>query len=300
MNRIQLHQSDISFSRLVYGVWRLADDTDTSSSHVQRKIESCLEQGITTFDHADIYGNYECESVFGQALKQKPDLRDRMEIISKCDICLMSEKFPNRRVKYYDTSASYIQKSVENSLSNLNTDFIDTLLLHRPDPLMDASETGAALDQLIQSGKVRTVGVSNFSPSDWRLLQDHMSHKLVVNQVEMSLFVQSSFTDGTLAEMQRDKLQAMAWSPLAGGELFSSSDAAKRVQPFLQKLASPHGGRIDLVAIAWLLRHPAQIIPVLGTNNLNRIDGIAGACDIEMDRETWFELWVAATGQEVP
>jgi len=300
VEKLTIAKSDLTLSRLVYGVWRLADDQDTSQQQVRAKIDACLEQGITSFDHADIYGDYQCEAVFGQALAKDPSLRQQMQLISKCDIALLSDKFPGRRVKFYDTSADYINSSVESSLRNLHTDYLDLLLVHRPDPFMDPYETAAALDALVDSGKVRAVGVSNFMHWDWRLLQGAMKHKLVVNQIEMSLMQRVSFTDGTLPSMQQDGLTAMAWSPLAGGQLFSDSAAAQRLKPLLQRVADQHQSTVDLVALAWLLAHPANIIPVVGTNNIERIKTISKASDIEIDRETWFELWTAADGNEVP
>lgn len=301
MKTITLPGTDLSLSRLVYGVWRLADDADTSVAHVRRKIDACVEQGMTSFDHADIYGDYECEALFGHALKADPSLRDQMQLISKCDIALTSDKFPNRRIKYYDTSGDYIRASVENSLRHLHTDHLDLLLIHRPDPFMNAHETGAALDELVSSGKVRAVGVSNFSASEWRLLQSCMKHPLVTNQIEMSVLERTAFTDGTLADMQLDQLQPMAWSPLAGGRLFDTDDkAAQRVRPVLETLAADHGKRVDLAAFAWLLAHPAGILPVVGTNNVDRIRTLSQALEIEVDRQTWFEVWTAAAGEEVP
>jgi len=187
MQRINLDQSPVSFSRLVYGMWRLADDSNTATSHVRAKVDAALAEGITTFDHADIYGNYGCEVLLGNALAEDASLRDQIEIVTKCDISMQSDKFPERRVGFYDTSEKYINWSVDRSLSFLKTDHIDTLLLHRPDALMDAAETGAALDALIESGKILSAGVSNFYPDDWRLLQKHMKNKLTVNQVELSV-----------------------------------------------------------------------------------------------------------------
>ena len=300
MQRIELGSQGISLSRLVYGVWRLADGEDKSTPVVRAKIDVCLEQGITSFDHADIYGDYECERLFGAALREQPSLRDSMELVSKCDIALISDKHPQRRVKYYDTSASYIQMSVENSLRHLNTDHLDLLLIHRPDPLMDAAETGSALDALIEAGKVKAVGVSNFDVWDWRLLQKNMKNKLVINQIEMSLMHREPFTNGTLSAMQLDEVRAMAWSPLGGGSLFSGSEAAKRLAPIFERLHQQQGAASDLVALAWLLAHPAGILPVIGTNNLERIKNVSKALDVELDRETWFELLTAAAGHEVP
>ncbi|WP_114283615.1 aldo/keto reductase, partial [Candidatus Halocynthiibacter alkanivorans] len=277
LNSIKL-ANDLTLSRLVYGVWRLADDSDTSVANVTAKIDACLTQGISSFDHADIYGDYQCEAIFGKALGKNPQLRQQMQLISKCNIALSSDHFPNRRVKHYDTSAQYITTSVEQSLINLHSDHLDLLMMHRPDPFMDAAATGAALDALVDSGKVRAIGVSNFSAADWRLLQKHMQHKLQVNQIEISLLQSQSFTDGTLVDMQLDNIQPMAWSPLAGGALFSDGAAATRLKPLFQTLCERYNCSADHIAVAWLLAHPANIIPVLGTNNLQRIALLSKAC----------------------
>ncbi|WP_067098245.1 aldo/keto reductase [Marinomonas atlantica] len=299
MRTFQMGKSNLQFSRLVYGVWRLADAEDTSIKHVREKIDLCLDQGITTFDHADIYGDYECEKLFGKALADDPSLRSQMQLISKCDIALMSDKFSDRRVKFYDTSAEYVRASVEQSLQNLSTDYLDLLLIHRPDPFMNAAETGAALDQLIDSGKVKAVGVSNFEVWDWRLLQANMRHPLVANQVEMSLLQRDAFTNGNLSAMQLDSLTPMAWSPLGGGALFGDTPETRRLAPIFERLAQEQGASVDHVALAWLLAHSANILPVVGTNNPSRIKSLSNILDIEIDRETWFELWTAAAGQEV-
>lgn len=210
--QIHLH-AELSLSRLVYGAWRLAEDNDISTAHIRAKIDACLQQGMTSFDHADIYGNYSCETLFGKVLAAAPSLREHMQLITKCDIMLTSNYYPERRIKYYDTSPQHIEYSVNNSLSRLHTDYLDLLLIHRPDPFMDAQATGKALDQLIDSGKVRAVGVSNFKTWDWDLLQSAMHHRLVTNQIEISLLERSSFHDGTLAQLQRLNVKPMAWSP---------------------------------------------------------------------------------------
>jgi len=292
----------IELSRLVYGLWRLGDDTDTSAAHVQAKIESCLAQGITSFDQADIYGDYTSEKLFGNALKAAPSLRDRIEIITKCDIMLVSNQYPERRVKYYDTSRAHLEHSVNASLTNMHIEQIDLLLIHRPDPLMDAAETGAALDDLIASGKVKSVGVSNFKAFDWDLLQANLRATLQTNQIEISLLATEAFTNGDLAFMQQHKIAPMAWSPLAGGRLFSAqSDAhTNTLVQRLNSIAKEQGVQADAIAIAWLLRHPANVLPVLGTNSLDRIAKLSNALDVEMDRETWFELYTLSCGHEVP
>jgi len=300
METVQLNTSLPAMSRLIYGVWRLADDKNTTTEHVRAKIDACLEQGITTFDHADIYGEYQCEALFGRALEEDPSLRDQMQLISKCDIAITTDKYLERRVKYYDTSPEYIRMSVENSLRNLHTDSLDLLLLHRPDPFMDANATGRVLDELIDEGKIKGAGVSNFKPWDWELLQSQMEHTLVTNQIEISLLKQDAFTDGSLAHLQTLNLHAMAWSPLAGGRLFNDDDpAAARVRPIMQRIADEQSCDLDHVAVAWLLAHPSEILPIVGTNNLDRIKTLSKAMDVSIDRQTWFELLTAAAGEEV-
>jgi len=288
----------LELSRIVYGMWRLGDDSDTSPAHVEAKIEACLAQGITTMDQADIYGDYGAEALLGDALRANPGLRDRIELVTKCDIVAPIGKYADRRVKYYDTSAAHITASVENSLQVMATEVIDLLLIHRPDPLMDHEETGRALDSLVASGKVRAVGVSNFRMHDWDLLQSAMDTPLVTNQIEVSVLQHAPFTNGDVAWMQAAGVPIMAWSPLAGGALFGPEGAA--VRAVLERVGADHGVGADAVAVAWLLRHPARIMPVMGTNNLKRIKGLGDAVKVSLDRETWFEIYTAALGHEVP
>jgi predicted oxidoreductase len=299
MEMVKLNSSLPAMSRLVYGVWRLADDENGSTAHVRAKIDACLEQGITTFDHADIYGEYQCEALFGRALAEDPSLRDQMQIITKCDIAIPTSLYPERRVKFYDTSPEFIRTSVENSLRNLHTDSLDMLLIHRPDPFMDATATGATLDELIKEGKIKAAGVSNFKPYDWELLQSRMDNTLATNQIEISLLENDAFTNGDLAHLQTLNLNAMAWSPLAGGRIFGNDEDAQRVQPILKRIADEQNCDIDHVAVAWLLAHPSEILPIVGTNNLERIKTLSKAMDVEIDRQTWFELLTAAMGEEV-
>ena len=293
MERISL-TNNVTLSRLIYGMWRLSDDTDTSPSHVQAKIEACLAQGITTMDQADIYGGYEAEEVLGHALRAAPQLRDQIEIVTKCDILVGAGRYASTRVKHYDTSAAHIAASVDHSLQLMATDYIDLLLIHRPDPLMDHRETGAALDAAVASGKVGSVGVSNFKPHDWNLLQSAMQTPLVTNQIEISVLETGAFTNGDLAFLQERDVPAMAWSPLAGGALFSGDNPK-----LLALLGTIGDGDSAAAAVAWLLAHPARILPVLGTNNLSRIQALDAACGIAMDRETWFEIYETANGCEV-
>lgn len=297
MERVELAVG-IELSRIVYGMWRLGDDSDTSPAHVQRKIEACLEQGITSFDQADIYGGYTAEALLGAALKAAPHLRERMEIVTKCDIVAPIGKYADRRVKYYDTSPAHIAAALDRSLRKLQVERIDLLLLHRPDPLMDPAETGRALDEAVAAGKVRAVGVSNFLPHDFSLLQSAMETRLATNQIEISLLTHEPLTNGELAYLQERGIAPMAWSPLAGGALLSSGHST--LNAALKQTAERDGVRPMHVAIAWLLAHPACILPVIGTNNLERIRSIRDAFAVNMDRQTWYALYTAALGHEVP
>jgi predicted oxidoreductase len=303
MNRSTLPNGQ-TLSRMAYGVWRLSEAEDCSVNANLARIDSCLSQGITTFDHADIYGDYRCEALFGEAVKARPALRDQMEVVTKTDIMLLSKSWPDTRVKHYDTSAAHISASVERSLQRIGVEVIDLLLLHRPDPLMDADATAACLDRLVDSGKVRGVGVSNFMPWDVDLLQSRMKHRLQTNQIELGLLSLNAFIDGQLAYAQTHKLPVMAWSPLGGGRLYREAThhgtAAARLAHRLKELASASGVDESAVAIAWLMHHPAGVMPVMGSNRLDRIAQFSDATRVPMDRQTWYELYELANGHEVP
>lgn len=287
----------LNLSRIVYGMWRLGDDTDTSPAHVRAKIEACLAQGITTMDQADIYGGYTAEALLGAALRAAPGLRDRIEIVTKCGIVAPVGRHAGARVKHYDTSARHIRASVETSLREMATDRIDLLLIHRPDPMIDPVETGGVLDALIAEGKVRAVGVSNFRPWDMRLLQSAMSAPLCTNQIELSLMCHEPFVNGDIAHLQEGRIAPMAWSPLAGGRMATGAPPALKAR--LDAIGAEAGTDWTAVAVAWLLAHPARILPVLGTNRLDRIARIGDARRVPMDRERWFELYTLALGREV-
>ena len=295
MERVKIN-SKLDFSRLIYGMWRIGDDVNTSPAHVEAKIQTCLDQCITTFDQADIYGGYTAEKILGDALAKNPALRNRMEIVTKCDIVAPAGRHSDKRVKHYDTSQAHIEASVNQSLRDMQIEHIDLLLMHRPDPLMDHQDTGAALDALVDSGKVRSIGVSNFRPWDWKLLQSAMKAELVTNQIELSLAHIEPFTNGDLAFHQQHNHAVMAWSPLGGGNLLNDSAG---VGQRLKQIAGTIGMEPTAVAVAFLLRHPATILPILGTNNLARIAAISDALEVKLDRQTWFELYEAALGCEV-
>lgn len=302
VSRVSMHPEGPEVSRLIFGVWRLADNPqETSVADVRAKIDTCLSLGITTFDHADIYGGYVCEELFGRALEEDTSLRDKMEIITKCDICLTVDARPSYYVKHYDTSASHITQSVENSLRNLRTEQLDVLLLHRPDPLMDADEVASTLQGLIEQGKLKHVGVSNFTPSQVSLLASRLDVPLVTNQIECSVLHLDPLHDGTLDQCQERRMRPMIWSPLGGGRLFTGDGPREvRVREAMQLVANEHQATLTQIAYAWLLRHPSHGLPILGTNQIERIKETAGCEAITLDRQQWFRIWEASAGHEVP
>lgn len=300
MKKIKL-TDNLSISSLVQGHWRLLDWALTSKE-LLALTEQSIELGVTTFDQADIYGNYGCEKAFGKVLASKSELRKDIELITKCGIKLISDKFPDRKVKHYDYSASYIISSVENSLENLHTDYIDLLLLHRPAPFFNPEEVAKAFSHLKQSGKVLNFGVSNFNPLQYEMLNSYLDDKLVTNQVEISPYCLDNFKNGTMDFFLKERIKPMAWSPLAGGELLNpTGEKGKRLANVLAQVASELGvEHIDQVIYCWLLMHPTGIIPVLGTGKIERIKQAVEALNIKMSIEQWYKIYTSSTGQEVP
>lgn len=297
MQRIALTE-DLSFSRIVHGMWRLAE-WDMSTQERLTFIEQCIELGITTFDHADIYGGYTCEGLFGEALRLKPELRDQIEIVTKTGIKLTGDFNPGQTLNHYDTTKAHIIRQAERSLQELAIDQIDTLLIHRPDPLMDPDEVAEAFTALHESGKVRTFGVSNHLPSQQRLLQSRLPFKLVTNQLELSPMQLKHFEDGAVDLCHEERIPLMAWSPLAGGRLFSEEDYAP-LRDTLHTIAARHDvSGIDTVVYAWLLAHPARILPIIGSGKIERVQSGVEALKIELTREEWFEILKAARGRDV-
>ena len=299
MQRVELSE-DLSFSRIIHGLWRLSE-WDMSNEEVLLLIENCLKDGITTFDHADIYGNYTCEKKFGDALALKPELRKEMEIVTKCGIKLVSNNRPQHSVKSYDTSKEHIIASVNQSLQNLQTDYIDVLLIHRPDPFMDPAEVSEAFTQLKIEGKVRQFGVSNFKRSQYIMLQSYLDFPLITNQIELSAYQLENFEDGTLDLCQEERITPMAWSPLAGGSIFSSNNQrAKNLRDTLERIAGEIGAHgIDEVLYAWLLSHPANIMPIVGSGKMDRIESAIRSLDLTVSRDQWFEILQVSMDHEI-
>lgn len=263
-----------------------------------RWIEQCIELGVTSFDHADVYGDYGVQALFGEALALAPGLRQRMQIVGKCGIQLVTPARAENRIKHYDTSAGHIMRSVDESLRELRTDHLDLLLIHRPDPLLDADEVAGAIATLRDAGKVRHFGASNFTPAQFELLNSRIA--LVTNQVEWHPLQRSVLTDGTLDQCQRLRVRPMIWSPLAGGALLRSQDAAAvRVRGVLQSLGQRRGVSLASIAFAWLLRHPSRPLPVAGTRRVEALREALDALSVRLDVQEWTEVLQAAMGHEV-
>ena len=297
MQRFTIAPGGPEVSAIAYGVWRLAEDAQGSATaRVRRKIDACLEAGITTFDHADIYGDYTCEGLFGAVLAEVPSLREQMEIVTKCGIKAPCAALPDTEVKHYAATSDWITQSVDRSLSELNTDYIDLLLIHRPDWLTSAEETAAGLQAVMTSGKVRSIGVSNYSTHQFALLQRYLDAPLATNQVELSLLHMNAITDGTLDQCQSADAHPMAWSPLAGGAVFEH----KVLNDALTEMSGDYGVTAEQLALAWVAQLPSRPQVIIGTNQVERIRAAADSSDITLTRQDWYKLWVAAQGRDIP
>lgn len=286
-----------TLSPMVAGAWRLAE-WGFSLDQRQHWIEGNIERGLTSFDHADLYGNYQAESLFGEALARSPGLRERMQLVTKCGIKLVTPARPAHGAKHYDTSATHVRLSVENSLRALRTDRVDLLLIHRPDALLDADELAATFEQLRRDGKVLHFGVSNFNVQQFELL--HARIPLVTNQVECSPLHLDAIHDGTFDQAQRVRARPMVWSPLAGGSLFTRQDeTAQRVRRVMGEVAARHGVGLTALALAWLLRLPCRPHPVIGSRRLEVSDEARAALGVTLSAEDWYRVWTAAAGREV-
>ncbi len=301
MTSATVHMTDdLTFSRIVPGLMRLLE-WNLTSAELRDWIRACLDIGLTTFDHADIYGGFQCEAVFGSALSLDKSLRDKIQIVTKCGIQLVAQNRPDTYIHHYNTTKEYIIWSAENSLKMLRTDYIDLLLVHRPDPLMDADEIASAFVALKQAGKIRHFGVSNFTTSQFELVQSRLDFPLITNQVEFSVLQMAPLNDGVFDLCQQRRIAPMAWSSFAGGRIFSGSDdQAGRVKAKLESIAEAHHAKIDQIALAWILKHPVNVLPILGTGKLDRIKSAVESLNIDLTHQEWFSLWEASMGHEVP
>ena len=287
----------LELSRIVAGMWRMVEWDMTVDQRIAF-IEQCIALGVTSFDHADIYGNYGVEGLFGEALRARPSLRDRMQLISKCGIRLLSNKRPQHTIQHYDTSAAHIIGSAEESLRQLHTDRLDLLLIHRPDPLMDFDEIAAAFTRLKQDGKVLHFGVSNFSRHQFETLNRRI--ELSTNQVEFSPLHVAPMFDETFDGLQDLGIAPMIWSPLAGGRLFTSNDAnAENLRLVIKDIADRLHQPFASVVFAWIMQLPSRPVPLTGSGRIEAIAVAVAGTTFQLSRTDWFTILRAARGHEV-
>jgi predicted oxidoreductase len=289
----QSHQfSRIIAGAMTWGIW----GKQFSAGEMSNRMHQCLDLGITSFDHADIYGGYTTEADFGRAFRESGITREKLQFISKCGIQYVCEKRDNK-IKHYNYERDYIIWSAEESLRNLKTDYLDLFLLHRPSPLMQPEEIAGAIGQLKKDGKIRHFGVSNFTPTQVALIASALP--VEANQVEISLTSDGAMYDGTLDDCMINRRIAMAWSPL-GSYFRKEGEQQKRIWEVLEKFKAKYKATELQLLLAWLLKHPARICPVIGTTDSTRIKESADALSIELELEDWFELTTAARGHKVP
>ena len=276
-----------------WGIW----GENFTTSQYEQKINQCLEIGLDIFDHADIYGHYTTEAEFGNALKGNTNLRSQIKIITKCGINMLTPNRPQHAIKSYDTSAAHIIKSVEQSLQNFHTDYIDTLLIHRPDILIDVEEVGATITELKKAGKIKSFGVSNFTTSQVALLQKYIP--VEHHQVEISVTNLNAFENGILDQCQLEKIEAQSWSPMGNGIFTENTNQHSRILAQADSLSKGYECSVNQILLAFIYAHPSQIVPVIGTTKFERISEAKKAMEIELKREDFYKLWTASTGKEV-
>ena len=287
-----------ALSAIIAGAWRLTE-WDWTPQQRLAWIEANLDLGVTSFDHADIYGDYRVETLFGEALALRPALRERLQLVSKCGIRLVSPARPGHAIKHYDTSAGHVRASVEQSLKALRSDHLDLLLIHRPDALMDFDELAEVFEALRAEGKVRHFGASNFSPAQLAPLHGRIT--LATHQVELSPLHLDALHDGTLDQAQDLRLRPMIWSPLAGGRLFTAQDErSQRLRHTLETMAAERGVSLTTLVVAWVQRHPSAPLPILGSRRIEVARDAMAACALRLDAQDWWRIWTVAAGHEVP
>lgn len=297
MEKIKLNEN-VSVSPIVQGLWRLTDWNWTIAETVEF-IEQCTASGVTTFDTAEIYGNYAGEERVGEVLRAAPHLRDRIEIVAKTGINMMSDKRAYT-IGHYDTRKHKVVTSCQESIRKMNCDYLDVFLIHREDPLIDHRELGKTLDELVDAGWVKAVGVSNFDPIKFDALQSHMKHKLITNQIECSPVCFEHFNNGNMDYLQKMNVRPMIWSPLAGGRLLTSNEEKNmKARKKIDEIAHRHGVESESIVFAWLLYHPVKAIPISGSGKIRRLQHALAGLTIALTHEEWYEIYTASGQQRL-
>ena len=292
MEKIYLSDSGPKVSPAVYGFYRW-DQVKNTSSTMESIINLCLELGINTFDHADVYGSYQCEELFGEVISKKSFKREDIVLFTKCGLLLPHANDPKVRVKHYNTSRDHILKSVDNSLKKLRTDYIDIFLLNQLDAISNLEETAYTLDQLKESGKIKNIGVANFSVFQNQLLASYLKKPIVTNHIELNLLNTSALQNGQMDYIKQRYMHPLVSAPLAEGRIANGTDSlAVKVRKKLEEISPKYNADIESLAVAWLVKLGA--IPLIGTTNESRIRNIVNAFEIELEREDWYELYAAS------
>jgi predicted oxidoreductase len=296
MNKIYLSDAGPKVSPAIYGFYRWEDNKDNTLANMEKIVKLCLELGINTFDHADIYGGHQCEELFGQLISQGSVKREEVVLFTKCGLRVPNPSQPDVRVRHFDISSGHIRKSVDNSLRNFRTDYIDIFLLNHFDPVANLEETALTLRQLKESGKVKNIGVANFSVFQHQLLASYMNMPIVTNHIELNLLNTSALDNGQIDYIKQRYMRPLASSPLAGGQIANGTDpVAVRVRAKLEEISPKYGVDIESIAVAWLVKLGA--LPLIGTKNEQRIRNIANAFSIDLDKQDWYELYTASKGK---
>ncbi len=290
MNKTNL--SPIIAGTMNWGSW----DKSLTVKEMENLIQICIENKITTFNLADVYGDYTTEAEFGKAYANSKIAREKLQLVSKCGIQLVTDN-RNTTVKHYDYSKSHIINSAEQSLKNLQTDYLDLFLLHKPSPLMEADEIAEAVEKLKKEGKIIDFGVSNFTASQTELIRQKT--EISYNQIQFSATNFEPMTDGSFDYMQMHNIRPMSWNPL--GFVFREDiPQTHRLKKILATLVSKYHFGADTILLSWILRHPAKVIPIAGTINIARIQSLMKAVELELEIEDWFAIWAESMGKDVP
>ena len=297
MEKLQLN-NEVSLSRIIQGLWRLKAWKMTAEE-LLTFVHQCIDLGVTSFDTAEIYGNYEAEAMFGEALKLEPSLRSKIEIITKTGINMKSDKRPYA-MGHYDTTYDKVVASCKKSIDLMHCEYLDVFLIHREDPLINHKEVAQALKDLKAMGLIKAYGVSNFDPFKFDALHKATGGQLVTNQIEVSPLCFEHFNNGNMDYLQSVNVAPMIWSPLAGGQIFTGSDERSvNVRRVLSELSKDYGVETDILAYAWLLKHPVKMMPICGSGKIERVRSAVQALDVKLKHEDWYKIYVASKDQEL-
>ncbi|WP_031528905.1 aldo/keto reductase [Dyadobacter crusticola] len=289
MKKVSLSDSGPKVSEAIYGFWRWADEGTATTSQIEKTVNLCLELGINTFDHADIYGDQTIEEHFGKIIHNKSFKREDIVLFSKCGI----RHSGNRYSKYYDTSREHIIESINGSLKRLRTDYLDIFLLHQSDFLSDPEETATALAEIVKSGKTKHIGVANFTVFQHQLLASYLRIPIVTNHIELNLMNTSAIEDGRIDFIKQSFSKPLAWAPLAGGKILNGTEErAVRLRAKLEEIGRKYNANIEQTAVAWLMK--LGTLPIIGSLSEARIRNAASASDIDLSREDWYEIYHAS------